>query len=176
LNLLPISIGILLGVLLGSIAIPIGSFTLKLGLTGGVLISGIILGRIGKTGSIIWNVSGVPNMFLRKFGLIFFLAAVGTEAGEHFVELFYGNGISLIGSAIAIVLVPLFVVAWVGQRFLKIDFLTLLGILTGSMTSTPGLSAIENLSGTNAARVAYAAVYPFALVLVMFVCQLMIML
>ena len=175
-NFLPISIGILLGILLGSITIPIGSITIKLGLTGGVLISGLVLGRIGKTGNIIWNMSGTPNMFLRKLGLIFFMAVIGTEAGEHFVELFLANGPSILISSMIIVLVPLFVVAMIGYYYLKMDFLTLLGTLTGAMTSTPGLSAIENVSETNAARVSYATVYPFSLVLVLIVCQLLMLL
>lgn len=172
LDLLPISIGILFGVLLSRLTLPIAGFVFKFGLTGGVLLAGLILGRIGKTGSLIWNVVGTPNLFLRKLGLMFFLAAVGTEAGEHFIEMFRGSGIELIISAIVIVLVPLFAVALIGHKRLKLDFLTVLGILTGSMTSTPGLSSIENMSDTNAARVAYASVYPFALVLVILASQM----
>jgi putative transport protein len=175
-DFLPISIGILLGVVLGGFAIPVGDITLKLGLTGGVLISGLILGRIGKTGNIIWNVAGTPNMFLRKIGLIFFLAAVGTDAGAHFVELLKGSGASIILSTVAIVLLPLILVAIAAYKKFKFDYLTILGVLTGSMTSTPGLSAIENVSDTNAARESYAAVYPFALVLVMLVTQILMLL
>ncbi len=175
-DFLPISIGILLGVVLGNLTIPIGNITLKLGLTGGVLISGIILGRIGKTGNLIWNVAGTPNMFLRKIGLIFFLAAVGTDAGGHFMELLQAKGPSIIISTVAIVEIPLIIVAIISYKKFNFDYLTILGVLTGSMTSTPGLAAIENISDTNAARISYAAVYPFALVLVMLVSQIMMLL
>ena len=69
-------IGIIVGVLLGKLSVPIFGFNFSLGLTGGVLIAAIILSRIGKTGNIVWNVSGSSNQLLRKLGLIFFLVAV----------------------------------------------------------------------------------------------------
>ena len=80
LNFLPISVGILVGVLLGKFSFPVAGIDLKLGLTGGVLISAIVLSRIGKTGNILWNISGDTNMLLRKIGLLFFLTSVGTNA------------------------------------------------------------------------------------------------
>ncbi len=174
LNFLPIALGILIGILLGEISIPLfGDVNFKLGLTGGVLVSALVLSKIGKTGSIIWNVSGTANMFLRKLGLIMFLSVVGTHAGEHLVETIQTSGIRYFVSGIVITLVPMVLSISLGYYVLKMNFLSLIGSLTGSMTSTPALSAVEPMTDTNAPQIAYATVYPFALVLLIIVSQLM---
>lgn len=172
LDLLPISLGILIGVLLGHITIPVAGFEFSLGLTGGVLIASIILSKIGKTGPLLWNVSGTTNQLLRKLGLVFFLAAVGTSAGENLVATVNENGFQLLLVGAVITMVPMILVIIIGHFFFKINFLTLLGTLTGSMTSTPALSAIDDMSDSDAPRVAYATVYPFALVLIVVLSQL----
>jgi putative transport protein len=160
--------------LLGEISIPLfGDVNFKLGLTGGVLVSALVLSKIGKTGSIIWNVSGTANMFLRKLGLIMFLSVVGTHAGEHLVETIQTSGIRYFVSGIVITLVPMVLSISLGYYVLKMNFLSLIGSLTGSMTSTPALSAVEPMTDTNAPQIAYATVYPFALVLLIIVSQLM---
>mgnify|MGYP006286947547 CR=1 FL=1 len=174
LNFLPIALGILIGILLGEISIPLfGDIHFKLGLTGGVLVSALVLSKIGKTGSIVWNISGTANMFLRKLGLIMFLSVVGTHAGEHLVETIQTNGIRYFVAGITITLVPMILSITLGYYVLKMNFLSLIGSLTGSMTSTPALSAVEPMTDTNAPQIAYATVYPFALVLLIIVSQLM---
>ena len=174
LNFLPIALGILLGILLGELSIPVfGDVNFRLGLTGGVLVSALVLSKIGKTGSIIWNISGTSNMFLRKLGLIMFLSVVGTHAGEHLVETIMTNGIRYFVSGIAITLVPMVLTISLGYYVLRMNFLSLIGSLTGSMTSTPALSAVEPMTDTNAPQIAYATVYPFALVLLIIVSQLL---
>ena len=174
LNFLPIALGILLGILLGELSIPLfGDVNFRLGLTGGVLVSALVLSKIGKTGSIIWNISGTSNMFLRKLGLIMFLSVVGTHAGEHLVETIMANGIRYFVSGIAITLVPMVLTISLGYYVLRMNFLSLIGSLTGSMTSTPALSAVEPMTDTNAPQIAYATVYPFALVLLIIVSQLL---
>ncbi len=174
LDFLPIALGILLGILLGEISIPLFSgIDLKLGLTGGVLISALVLSKIGKTGSIVWNVSGSANMFLRKLGLIMFLAVIGTHAGEHLAETIQTSGLKYFISGVAITLVPMILSVVLGYYILKMNFLSLIGSLTGSMTSTPALSAVEPITDTNAPQIAYATVYPFALVLLIIVSQLL---
>ncbi|OFX87990.1 MAG: hypothetical protein A2W99_11485 [Bacteroidetes bacterium GWF2_33_16] len=172
----PIITGILIGVLISLIKIklPFG-ITFTLGLTGGVLISGLLLSRIGKTGKIIWNVSGGSNQFMRKLGLIFFLSGVGTQAGSQIINVVKANGISLFVIGIAITVIPMFITLILGRYFFKLNFLTLLGALTGSMTSTPALSAIEPLTKTNAPQIAYATVYPFALIIIIILSQIIIL-
>ncbi len=174
LNFLPIALGILLGILIGELTIPLfGEIQFKLGLTGGVLISALVLSKVGKTGNIVWNISGTTNQFLRKLGLIFFLAAVGTHAGGELVSTIQESGIKFLVSGMVITLVPMILSTVIGHFFLKVNFLTLIGSLTGSMTSTPALSAVEPITDTNAPQVAYATVYPFALVLLIIVSQLL---
>jgi putative transport protein len=174
LDFLPISVGIIIGVLIGMIAIPFGDYEFKLGLTGGVLISSIILSKIGKTGNILWNVSGESNQLLRKLGLIFFLAAVGTNAGGNIVETIRSNGYELFLVGVIITILPMIIATLVGHYIYKVNFLTLIGALTGSMTSTPALSSVDSLTDSNAPKVAYATVYPFALVILIVFTQLLV--
>lgn len=173
LDFLPVSIGIIVGVLLGKLSVPIFGFNFSLGLTGGVLIAAIILSRIGKTGNIVWNVSGSSNQLLRKLGLIFFLVAVGTDAGGSLVETLQSGGLSFLIVGAAITILPMVLTMVIGHFVLKINFLVLIGALTGAMTSTPALSAVEPMSESNGPKIAYASVYPFALVLIIICSQIM---
>ncbi len=171
-DFLPISAGIVVGVLLGILEIPLpGGSTFKFGLTGGVLISGLILSRIGKTGPIIWNVSGPANQLLRQLGLLFFLAAVGTNAGQTLVETISANGITLLIMGIVLTITPMFIALLVGLYAFKINFLSILGALVGGMTSTPGLSAVDSMTESNAPAISYATVYPFAMVILIICAQ-----
>jgi len=173
-DFLPISAGIVVGVLLGIIKFPLpGDATFKLGLSGGVLISGLVLSRIGKTGPIIWNISGPANQLLRQIGLLFFLAAVGTQAGETLLETVKTNGLVLVGAGISLTLLPMIIATFIGVYILKVNFLSVLGTLTGGMTSTPGLSAVDSLTDSNAPSVAYATVYPFAMVILIICAQIL---
>ena len=173
LDFLPVSLGIIIGVLIGTIDIPIFGFKFNLGLTGGVLISAILLSRIGKTGNILWNVSGSSNQLLRKIGLVFFLVSVGTNAGEHLAETLQTGGLTFFLAGVVITIVPMVVSVIIGYYFMGFNFLVLLGALTGSMTSTPALSAIDPMTDSNAPKLAYASVYPFALVLIIICSQIM---
>ncbi|MCG3148888.1 MAG: Aspartate/alanine antiporter [Verrucomicrobiae bacterium] len=163
-DFLPIALGIVLGVVLGKLTLPVSSFQLSLGMTGGVLVVGLLLSRLGKTGPIIWSMSGYANTLLRELGLLFFLASVGTEAGAHLVETLAGSGLKLFAVGAVLTLLPMIVGAIVGHYFFRINFLTLLGVTTGAMTSTPGLVAVTPLTESNAPAVGYATVYPAALV------------
>ncbi|NOY37048.1 MAG: transporter [Chlorobi bacterium] len=169
----PVAAGIVLGVLLGKISIGFTeNFTFSLGLTGGVLVTGMILSSIGKTGPVIWTMSGAANQLLKQLGLLLFLATVGTHAGKHLAETFTQYGFKLFFIGMLITLIPMTIGTWVGLRFYKINPLKLLGIITGGMTSTPGLAAADSMSDSNAAQVAYATVYPFAMVLIIILVQL----
>lgn len=170
----PIAAGIVLGFLLGKFSLNLGdSFTFSLGLTGGVLTVAMILSRIGKTGPIIWSMSGGANQLLRTLGLMFFLAAVGTKAGSSIVETYneYGSMLFLAGGIIT--LVPMILGALVAKIFFKVNVLSMLGALTGSMTSTPGLAAVDPMTDTNAPSIAYATVYPVAMVLLIICVQIL---
>ena len=172
-SFLPVAFGIVIGVIVGAIAFPLGSFHFKLGLTGGVLISALLLSWKGKTGPIIWNLSGTANQILRQFGLLMFLTPVGLKAGESLVSAISEHGFILFAYGAIITLVPMFISVIIGKYFLKLNYLSILGALTGGMTSTPGLSATDSMTESDAPQIAYAAVYPFALVLIIIIAEIM---
>nr|WP_321453929.1 TrkA C-terminal domain-containing protein [uncultured Carboxylicivirga sp.] len=170
----PVAAGIVLGVLFGKMSLSFGnSFTFSLGLTGGVLAVAMILSRIGRTGPVIWSMSGAANQLLRQLGLMFFLASVGTKAGATLVDTYHQYGFKLFVVGGLITLIPM-IMAVVAAYFIKsINILTLLGTITGSMTSTPGLAAVDSTSDSNAPAIAYATVYPVAMVLLVIFVQIL---
>ncbi|MDM8160400.1 TrkA C-terminal domain-containing protein [Labilibaculum sp. K2S] len=172
----PIATGIVLGVLVGKLKISFtDDFTFSLGLTGGILIVALVLSRIGKTGPILWTMSGSSNQLLRQLGLLMFLSVVGTSAGSHLVETFKESGFILFSLGIGITLLPMIITTLIGHFVLKMNILNLLGTLTGSMTSTPGLAAVDGMTDSAAPSIAYATVYPIAMVLLMVCVQLLSM-
>lgn len=167
----PIAMGIVLGVLFGKLNISFGSgMSFSPGLTGGVLMMALFLSAIGKTGPILWSMSGPANQLLRQLGLLLFLAEVGTSAGKNLVSTFQESGFMLFGVGALITIVPMLVAAIVGRLVFKISMLDLLGTITGGMTSTPGLAAADSMTDSNIPGVAYATVYPIAMVfLILFI-------
>jgi putative transport protein len=174
-DILPIAVGIILGFWVGKINIALGTFSFSPGLTGGILITAIILSRIGKTGPILWTMSSAANQLLRQLGLILFLAAVGTGAGQEIVPTFEIYGIELFLYGALLTLVPMLVASLFGKYFFKMNILALFGAISGSMTSTPGLAAADSMTDTNAHSIAYATVYPVALVLLILIVQIISM-
>ena len=167
----PIAMGIVLGVLFGKLNISFGGgVSFSPGLTGGILMMALFLSAIGKTGPIIWSMSGPANQLLRQLGLLLFLAEVGTSAGKTLVSTFQESGFLLFGVGATITLVPMLLAALVGRLVFKISMLDLLGTITGGMTSTPGLAAADSMTDSNIPGVAYATVYPIAMVfLILFI-------
>jgi putative transport protein len=164
-DILPIAMGVVLGVILGK-------FTF-LGLTGGVLVVALILSKLGKTGKILWTMSSSGNQLIRELGLTFFLAVVGTSAGATLVETFleYGYQLFLVGALLT--LIPMIAMTLCAKFIYKTNLLTLLGGLAGAMTSTPGLAAISPMTKSNAPQIAYATAYPIAMVLLVVVIKLL---
>ncbi|MCT4636114.1 MAG: transporter [Bacteroidales bacterium] len=172
-DLFPVAAGIILGVLVGKMNIQFtDGFSFSPGLTGGVLAVALILSNIGKTGPIIWTMTGSANQLLRQLGLLFFLAPVGTNAGAQLVSTYNQYGIKLFVIGALITILPMIIGAIVGKLVYKINILTLMGTITGGMTSTPGLAAADTMTTTDAPSVAYATVYPIAMVLLILVVQI----
>ncbi len=171
-DILPVALGIVLGVLVGKVNITLGNFSFSPGLTGGVLIVALVVSRIGKTGPILWTMSGAANQLLRQLGLIFFLAAVGTDAGAEIADTFERYGYRLFMYGAVITLLPMIAAALAGKWLFNMNLLSMLGAISGSMTSTPGLAAADSMTRTNAHSIAYATVYPVAMVLLIVVVQL----
>ncbi len=170
----PIALGIVIGVLVGNITLSFyDSFSFSFGLTGGVLLTALLLSSIGKTGKVIWTMSASANNLLRQLGLLMFLANVGTSAGSTLVDTFMQSGWSLFVAGFFITLLPMVITTVIARTCFKINMLELLGSLTGGMTSTPGLAAADSMGGgSSATSVAYATVYPVAMVLLIVMTQL----
>ena len=116
------------------------------------------------------QLSDTDNQLLRQLGLLLFLAEVGTSAGKNLVATFQESGLLLFGVGAAITVVPMLVAVVVGRLVFKISLLDLLGTITGGMTSTPGLAAADSMVDSNIPSVAYATVYPIAMVfLILFI-------
>ncbi|MCD7938356.1 MAG: transporter [Tannerellaceae bacterium] len=169
----PIAAGIVLGVIVGKLNISFSdTFNFSPGLTGGVLLVALIVSAIGKTGPIVWSMSASANQLLRQLGLLLFLAEVGTSAGVNLVDTFVNSGWTLFAVGLAITLVPMFIALGFGYYGFKINILDLLGTIAGGMTSTPGLAAADSMSDSNAPSVAYATVYPIAMVILIIFIQI----
>ncbi|AWS80166.1 putative transporter [Enterobacter hormaechei] len=168
-QMLPVFIGVGLGVMLGSIPLYVPGFpvALKLGLAGGPLIMALILGRIGSIGKLYWFMPPSANLALRELGIVLFLAVVGLKSGGDFVDtLVNGEGISWVGYGIFITAIPLITVGLLARIFAKMNYLTLCGMLAGSMTDPPALAFANNLHATSgAAALSYATVYPLVMFL-----------
>lgn len=168
----PIALGIVIGVVVGNISIAFSDFSFSFGLTGGVLLTALLLSAIGKTGNVIWSMSSSANQLLRQLGLLLFLANVGTSAGATLVDTFMKSGWSLFIAGVLITTIPMVIATFVARTFYKINMLELLGTLTGGMTSTPGLAAADSMCSSSATSVAYATVYPVAMVLLIILTQI----
>ena len=168
-QMLPVFIGIGLGVLLGSIPVFVPGFpaALKLGLAGGPLIMALILGRIGSIGKLYWFMPPSANLALRELGIVLFLSVVGLKSGGDFVNtLVNGEGLSWIGYGALITAVPLITVGILARMLAKMNYLTMCGMLAGSLTDPPALAFANNLHPTSgAAALSYATVYPLVMFL-----------
>ncbi len=180
-GLVPVALTVVLGLLLGSIKIPLfGGSAFSLGTTGGVLIMGLILGHFGKLGKLSLQVPESTLKLLREFGLMLFLLGAGFEGGVNLVSelskpdtgaMFVVWG--FIGGAM-MTLAPMVVGFFLAKFVMRIPLLNALGSITGGMTSTPALGTLINTAKTEDVASAYASTYPIALVLVVLACQLMI--
>ena len=126
--------------------------------------------KFGDKLPIIWSMSGSANQLLRQIGLLLFLAEVGTSAGVNLVSTFQESGWTLFGIGMAITIVPMIVAVLFGYFVFKIHILDLIGTIAGGMTSTPGLAAADSMSDSSVPSIAYATVYPIAMVfLILFI-------
>ena len=179
-NLIPIFIGIALGVLLGSIPVTFPGIPqpVKLGLAGGPLIVSILLSHFGPRMNVITYTTASANLMLREIGICIFLACVGLEAGNGFVDTVVNNGgLIWIAYGALITVIPLMAAGIIGRYVMKLDYLTLIGVLSGASTNPPALAfASEQDKSTDTASVSYAAVYPLTMFMRVLIAQLMILL
>ena len=178
-NLIPIFIGIALGCILGSIPISFPGIPqpVKLGLAGGPLIVSILISRFGPKFHIITYTTPSANLMIREIGISLFLACVGLEAGEGFIDtLVHGDGMKWILYGALITAVPVLTGGFIGKYVLKLDYNTLTGVLSGACTNPPALAyASEQDRDSDKTSVAYATVYPLSMFLRVLAAQLMVL-
>lgn len=162
-----------LGILLGSIKIPIGNVSLSLGAGGGSLIAGLVLGHYGRLGRINLVVSNDRLALVRDLGLAFFLLESGVSAGTGFVEVVSQYGIKLFFAGVILTLVPALISLFISYRVFKLPLFAALGATTGSMTSAPSLGALLQVTnGDDKVSSFYAATQPTATVMMVFLPQI----
>lgn len=174
----PMFIGIALGVLLGSLPlrIPGSSITFRFGLAGGPLIVAILLSRIGRLGPLVWHIPPSANQMLRMIGISLFLAAVGIGAGAGFLETFLGGGISWFLGGALITLLPVLLASFAARVLFKVNFLSLCGLTAGSMTDPPALAYANSLAPmSDEVSMAFVTVYPLTMLLRLFVAQALVL-
>lgn len=177
-HLLPVFFGMVLGICVGLLPIPLPGMgtTFKLGLVGGSLIVAILIGHYGPYYNMVTFSTTSANMMLRQVGLTLFLAALGLSVGENFVPTLVNGGYLWIGYGFIITIVPLVLVGGIAYKWLQVNFFNVVGLLIGSMTSAMALPYAQSLSSeNNQASVCYATVYPFTTFLRVMAAQLLVL-
>ncbi len=167
-DIFSIILGILVGILAGLIPFSIGKVvSFNLGITGGILLAGLFLSNRGKVGPIIWQVPMSIINFMRELGVTFFLAVVGVKAGSQVLQTIGQEGIKLLVFGAIITLVPMIVMVLIARFKYKILLIELVGLISGGMTSTPGLASAMEITTSQKPLIVYATVYPVAMLLMM---------
>ncbi|MFO7445080.1 MAG: putative transporter, partial [Ignavibacteriaceae bacterium] len=177
-NLIPIFVGIFLGVLLGSIPFSFPGIPqpVKLGLAGGPLIIAILMSYLGTKTKLVTYTTMSANLMVREIGICLFLACVGLDAGQEFVDTIVNKaGLNWVGLGVIIAVVPLLVVGVIGRYFFNINFYSLMGLLAGSTTDPPALAYASATAGNDNPTVSYATVYPLTMFLRVMSAQLLIL-
>ena len=178
-NLVAVFIGMVLGLLLGSIplTIPGISFPVKLGLAGGPIVMGILVGAFGPRIHMVTYTTISANLMLRALGLSMYLACLGLDAGTHFFEtVFRPEGALWVGLGFAITVIPVILVAAVSIKWMKIDFGSVAGMLCGSMSNPMALNYVNSTVDSDTPSVAYATVYPLTMFVRVIMAQVILML
>lgn len=172
-NLITIFVGIILGIILGSVNL---GFGMKLGLAGGPLVVAILLSRFGYKFKLITYTSSSASLLLRELGICLFLASVGIAAGKDFASaVFNATGMWWVIWGFVITVVPLIIVGLIARGHDRINFLTIMGLSSGSYTDPPALAYANNSTGNDAPAVAYSTVYPLTMFLRVVAAQALIL-
>lgn len=176
-NVGAIFFGILIGIIVGQIPIPVPGVELpvKLGLAGGPLVVAILMGAFGYRFGINSYTSTSANLMLREVGLILFLSSVGIQAGASFWNtIAEGDGVHYVWMGVLITTIPILIVGTIGRLKMKLNYFTLMGLIAGSNTDPPALAFANATAGNNAPAVGYSTVYPLAMFLRILMAQLVL--
>ena len=177
-NIATLFIGILVGVLFGSIPIAIPGIPtpLKLGLAGGPLVVAILISRFGYKLGLVTYTKTSALMMLREVGIALFLASVGIKSGGTFVEtITSGDGLTFMLAGLLITVIPVFVVALIARKRHNMNYYSILGLVAGASTNPPALAFANSQTEHDAPAVAYSTVYPLTMFLRILTAQLMVL-
>lgn len=176
-NLLPLFIGLTLGVLVGLIKVPLpGGSTLSLGSAGGPLVVALVLGALGRTGPLVWSIPYSANLAFRTMGLALFLAGIGTTAGRGFqAALSNPASLKILALATVIALSSALLTLILGYRIFKIPFGQTAGILAGLQTHPAVLSYVNDQAKTELPAMGYTTVYPMAMIMKIILAQVLVL-
>ena len=177
-QIIPVFIGIALGVMLGNwnFHLPGISTPIKLGIAGGPLLVSILLSSVRRIGPIVWYMPISANFILRELGIILFLACVGLKSGAKFFDiLLRGDGLQWMLWSTVITFIPLICVGFFARFKYKLNFMSLCGLLSGSMTDPPALAFANSIASSNAPSISYATVYPLVMLLRILLAQFIVL-
>lgn len=177
-NIATIFIGIMVGILFGSlpISIPNMPVAMKLGLAGGPLIIAILLGRFGHRIGLVTYTTTSANLMLREMGLALFLASVGIKAGAGFWNtVIQGDGLKYVYTGFLITIIPILIVGTIARMKYKFNYFTIMGMLAGTYTDPPALGYANSICSSEAPAVGYSTVYPLSMFLRIFMAQVIIL-
>lgn len=177
-NIATIFVGIMVGIIFGSLpfAIPGMPVPLKLGIAGGPLIIAILIGRFGYRMKLVTYTTTSANMMLREIGLVLFLASVGIKAGAGFWDtVVQGDGLKYVGCGFLITVIPILIIGTVARLKFKFNYFTIMGMLAGTYTDPPALAYANASCSKEAPAVGYSTVYPLSMFLRIFTAQIVVL-
>ena len=177
-NIATIFVGIMVGIIFGSLpfAIPGMPVPLKLGIAGGPLIIAILIGRFGYRMKLVTYTTTSANMMLREIGLVLFLASVGIKAGAGFWDtVVQGDGLKYVGCGFLITVIPIFIIGTIARLKFKFNYFTIMGMLAGTYTDPPALAYANASCSKEAPAVGYSTVYPLSMFLRIFTAQIVVL-
>ena len=177
-NIATIFVGIMVGIIFGSLpfAIPGMPVPLKLGIAGGPLIIAILIGRFGYRMKLVTYTTTSANMMLREIGLVLFLASVGIKAGAGFWDtVVQGDGLKYVGCGFLITVIPILIIGTIARLKLKFNYFTIMGMLAGTYTDPPALAYANASCSKEAPAVGYSTVYPLSMFLRIFTAQIVVL-
>ncbi|MBO5616350.1 MAG: putative transporter [Prevotella sp.] len=178
-NIATIFVGIILGIIFGSLPIPVPGIPmpLKLGIAGGPLIIAILIGRFGYKMHLVTYTTTSANLMLREIGLVLFLASVGIKAGANFVDtVVAGDGLLYVMTGFLITIIPVLIIGTVARKIYKFNYFTIMGMLAGATTDPPALAYANASCPKDAPAIGYSTVYPLSMFLRIFTAQLIVLL
>ena len=177
-NIATIFVGIILGIIFGSlpIAIPGMPVPMKLGIAGGPLIIAILIGRYGYKIHLVTYTTTSANMMLREIGLVLFLASVGIKAGANFFEtVVEGDGVLYVLTGFLITIIPILIVGPIARIRYKFNYFTIAGMIAGTYTDPPALAYANSICSKEAPALGYSTVYPLSMFLRILTAQLVVL-